>query len=147
MWSGFEALSENYLVPGGKPLLSYLMRIRERYPAGDARGVALDRQHASRWTATICDSSRRSRRAIEPEWISDHLCWTGVGGAATLHDLLPLPYTEEALAHVVRAGAYGAGRARAPHLLENVSSYVSLRDSRITEWEFLREVADAAPIA
>jgi len=80
---------------------------------------------------------------IEPAWISDHLCWTGVAGK-NLHDLLPLPYTEEALAHIV-------GRVRAVQdilgrriLLENVSSYVSFRDSRLTEWEFLRAVAQEA---
>jgi uncharacterized protein (UPF0276 family) len=80
---------------------------------------------------------------IEPAWISDHLCWTGVAGK-NLHDLLPLPYTEEALAHIV-------GRVRAVQdilgrriLLENVSSYVSFRDSRLTEWDFLRAVAQEA---
>jgi uncharacterized protein (UPF0276 family) len=80
---------------------------------------------------------------IEPRWISDHLCWTGVAGK-NMHDLLPLPYTDEALAHVV-------GRVRAVQdilgrriLLENVSSYVTFRDSRLSEWEFLRAVAEEA---
>ena len=80
---------------------------------------------------------------IEPAWISDHLCWTGVHGK-NLHDLLPLPYTEEALKHIV-------GRVRTVQdilgrriLLENVSSYVSFRDSRLTEWQFLRAVAEEA---
>src|SRR4029079_12382721 len=80
---------------------------------------------------------------IEPEWISDHLCWTGVGGK-NAHDLLPLPYTEEALANVV-------GRVRAVQdclgrriLLENVSSYVTFRDSPLTEWEFLCAVSEQA---
>jgi len=80
---------------------------------------------------------------IEPQWISDHLCWTGVGGRNT-HDLLPLPYTEEALAHViarVRTVQEVLGRRI---LLENVSSYVAFRDSRLSEWEFLREVAVGA---
>jgi uncharacterized protein (UPF0276 family) len=80
---------------------------------------------------------------VEPAWISDHLCWTGVAGRNT-HDLLPLPYTEEALAHVVervRAVQELLGRRI---LLENVSSYVAFRSSSLTEWEFLREVAARA---
>ena len=82
-------------------------------------------------------------KRLEPAWISDHLCWTGVGGK-NLHDLLPLPYTEEALQHVVarvRAVQDILGRRI---LLENVSSYVGFRDSRLTEWDFLRAVAEEA---
>jgi uncharacterized protein (UPF0276 family) len=137
----FEALTENYLVPGGKPL-DYLTRIRERYPVA-LHGVSLsigsthplDREYLAKLKALAA--------RIEPEWISDHLCWTGVGGK-NAHDLLPLPYTEEALANVV-------GRVRAVQdflgrriLLENVSSYVTFRDSPLTEWEFLRAVAEQA---
>jgi uncharacterized protein len=137
----FEALTENYLVPGGKPL-HYLTRIRERYPVA-LHGVSLsigsthplDREYLAKLKALAA--------RIEPEWISDHLCWTGVGGK-NAHDLLPLPYTEEALANVV-------GRVRAVQdflgrriLLENVSSYVTFRDSPLTEWEFLRAVAEQA---
>jgi uncharacterized protein len=137
----FEALTENYLVPGGKPL-HYLTRIRERYPVA-LHGVSLsigsthplDREYLAKLKALAA--------RIEPEWISDHLCWTGVGGK-NAHDLLPLPYTEEALANVV-------GRVRAVHdflgrriLLENVSSYVTFRDSPLTEWEFLCAVAEQA---
>jgi uncharacterized protein len=137
----FEALTENYLVPGGKPL-HYLTRIRERYPVA-LHGVSLsigsthplDREYLAKLKALAA--------RIEPEWISDHLCWTGVGGK-NAHDLLPLPYTEEALANVV-------GRVRAVQdflgrriLLENVSSYVTFRDSPLTEWEFLCAVAEQA---
>jgi uncharacterized protein (UPF0276 family) len=137
----FEALTENYLVPGGKPL-HYLTRIRERYPIA-LHGVSLsigsthplDREYLAKVKALAA--------RIEPEWISDHLCWTGVGGK-NAHDLLPLPYTEEALANVV-------GRVRTVQdflgrriLLENVSSYVTFRDSPLTEWEFLRAVAEQA---
>jgi uncharacterized protein (UPF0276 family) len=80
---------------------------------------------------------------VQPVWISDHLCWTGVNGK-NLHDLLPLPYTEEALAHVV-------ARVRAVQeilgqriLLENVSSYLAFHESRMSEWEFLSAVATQA---
>jgi uncharacterized protein (UPF0276 family) len=80
---------------------------------------------------------------VSPHWISDHLCWTGVSGKNS-HDLLPVPYTEEALAHVasrVEAIQEFLGRRI---LLENVSSYVSYEESELTEWEFLSEIAHRA---
>jgi uncharacterized protein (UPF0276 family) len=77
---------------------------------------------------------------VEPQWISDHLCWTGVAGK-NMHDLLPLPYTEEALANVVERVRTVQDILGRRILLENVSSYVTFRDSRLTEWDFLREVA------
>ena len=133
-----EALTENYLVPGGKPL-RYLMRIRERYPVV-LHGVSLsigsthplDRQYLSQVKALAA--------RLEPEWISDHLCWTGVAGR-NLHDLLPLPYTDEALRNVVERVRIVQDILERRILLENVSSYVSFRDSRLTEWEFLEAVA------
>jgi uncharacterized protein (UPF0276 family) len=80
---------------------------------------------------------------IEPHWISDHLCWTGVDGR-NLHDLLPLPYTEEALACVAaRVGQVQDALGR-QILLENVSSYLSFHADEMSEWEFLREVAARA---
>jgi uncharacterized protein (UPF0276 family) len=86
---------------------------------------------------------RTLSRRIEPCWISDHLCWTGVEGL-NVHDLLPLPYTEEALASVVsRVGEVQEALGR-QILLENVSSYLSYRGSEMTEWEFLCEVAQRA---
>ena len=133
-----EALTENYLVPGGKPL-RYLMRIRERYPVV-LHGVSLsigsthplDRQYLSQVKALAA--------RVEPEWISDHLCWTGVAGR-NLHDLLPLPYTDEALRNVVERVRIVQDILERRILLENVSSYVTFRDSRLTEWEFLEAVA------
>jgi hypothetical protein len=83
---------------------------------------------------------------IEPHWISDHLCWTGIEGR-NLHDLLPLPYTEEALATVVsRVGQVQDALGR-QILLENVSSYLTFHASEMSEWEFLREVAQRADCA
>ena len=133
-----EAITENYLVPGGKPLHN-LMRIRERYPMV-MHGVSLsigstaplDRQYLAQVKALAA--------RLEPKWISDHLCWTGVAGK-NLHDLLPLPYTEEALANVVERVRTVQDILGRRILLENVSSYVTFRDSQLTEWEFLREVA------
>jgi uncharacterized protein (UPF0276 family) len=137
----FEVLTENYLVPGGQPL-NYLMRVRERYPLA-MHGVSLSIGSTAPLDREYLRQLKALAERVQPAWISDHLCWTGVAGRNT-HDLLPLPYTEEALAHVaerVRTVQDVLGRRI---LLENVSSYVTFRDSRLTEWQFLGEVAARA---
>jgi len=137
----FEALSENYMVPGGRPL-HYLTRIRERYPVV-LHGVSLSIGSADPLDRDYLKQLKALAARIEPEWISDHLCWTGVAGR-NLHDLMPLPYTEGALRHVarrVRAVQEFLGRRI---LLENVSSYVAYRDSAMSEWEFLAALAREA---
>jgi uncharacterized protein (UPF0276 family) len=137
----FEALTENYLVPGGKPL-RYLERIRAEYPVV-LHGVSLSIGSTDPLDRDYLEALRTLARRVEPAWVSDHLCWTGVAGR-NLHDLLPLPYTEAALDHVasrVREVQEFLGRRI---LLENVSSYVRFRDSEMSEWEFLAEVARRA---
>jgi uncharacterized protein len=137
----FEALTENYLVPGGKPL-DYLMRIRERYPLV-LHGVSLSIGSSAPLDHEYLRQLRTLAARVQPSWISDHLCWTGVAGRNT-HDLLPLPYTEEALANVVERVRTVQDVLGRRILLENVSSYVAFRDSRLTEWQFLSEVAAGA---
>jgi uncharacterized protein len=135
----FEALTENYLVPGGKPLYN-LMQVRERFPVA-LHGVSLSIGSTSPLDLEYLAQVKALASHVDPEWISDHLCWTGVSGK-NLHDLLPLPYTEEAVTHVasrVRTVQDILGRRI---LLENVSSYITFRDSRMTEWEFLRAIAE-----
>jgi uncharacterized protein (UPF0276 family) len=137
----FEALTENYLVPGGKPLY-HLTRIREHYPMV-MHGVSMSIGSTQPLDRTYLAEVKALAQRIEPAWISDHLCWTGVAGK-NLHDLMPLPYTDEALKHVahrVRTVQDILGRRI---LLENVSSYVTFRDSRLSEWDFLRAVAEEA---
>src|SRR3984957_13814992 len=94
----FEALTENYLVPGGKPL-HYLDRIRERYPLV-MHGVSLSIGSTDPIDVDYLAEVRALAARIEPHWISDLLCWTGIEGL-NLHDLLPFPYTEEAVSGVV----------------------------------------------
>jgi uncharacterized protein (UPF0276 family) len=137
----FEALTENYLVPGGKPL-DYLMRIRERYPLV-LHGVSLSIGSTQPLDRTYLAQVKALAARVEPEWVSDHLCWTGIAGR-NMHDLLPLPYTEEALANVVERVRTVQDILGRHILLENVSSYVSYRDSQVTEWQFLREIAERA---
>jgi uncharacterized protein (UPF0276 family) len=137
----FEALTENYLVPGGRPL-HYLTRIRECYPLA-LHGVSLSIGSSAPLDREYLRQLKALAQRIEPAWISDHLCWTGVAGRNT-HDLLPLPYTEEALAGVVERVRTVQDFLGRRILLENVSSYVAFRDSQLTEWEFLSEIATRA---
>jgi uncharacterized protein (UPF0276 family) len=139
-----EVITENYLVPGGKPL-HYLERVRERFPLV-MHGVSLSIGSTDPLDFKYLAQVRALAARIEPHWISDHLCWTGIEGR-NLHDLLPLPYTEEALDSVVaRVGQVQEALGR-QILLENVSSYLSFRSSEMSEWEFLGEVAQRADCA
>lgn len=137
----FEALTENYLVPGGKPL-DNLMRIRERYPMV-LHGVSMSIGSSQPLDRSYLAQLKALAARVEPHWISDHLCWTGVAGR-NMHDLLPLPYTEEALANVVERVRTVQDILGRRIVLENVSSYVTYRDSQLSEWEFLREIVQRA---
>ncbi|GLQ88020.1 MNIO family bufferin maturase [Dyella flagellata] len=136
-----EIVSENYMVHGGLPL-TWLDRFRERFPLvmhGVSMSIGSTDPLDDDYLARLAALARR----IEPAWVSDHLCWTGVQGV-NLHDLMPLPYTEEALAHVVTRVRQVQDRLKRRILLENVSSYISYADSQLSEWEFLAEVAAGA---
>ena len=137
----FEIISENYMVDGGKPL-DYLTRIREHYPMV-MHGVSMSIGSTEPLNFDYLKKLKSLVERVEPEWISDHLCWTGVNGL-NLHDLMPLPYTEEAINHVADRVSQVQDYLGRQMLLENVSSYVSYSDSTMTEWEFLREVAERA---
>ena len=132
-----EILSDNYLVPGGKPLVM-LDQIRANYPIV-MHGVALSIGAADGPDRSYLGALAALARRVEPLWISDHLCWSGVHGRV-LHDLYPLPYTEAALAVVVRNVQIAQEILQRPLVLENVSSYVSFHASEMSEWEFIREV-------
>jgi uncharacterized protein (UPF0276 family) len=139
-----EVVTENYVVPGGKPL-DMLERIRARYPLV-MHGVSLSIGSTDPLDREYLRAVRALSRRIEPAWISDHLCWTGIGGR-NLHDLLPLPYNEEALAHVVARVGQVQDSLGQQLLLENVSSYLTYQESDMSEWEFLSEVAERADCA
>src|SRR5947208_2872835 len=134
----FEAISENFMVDGGRPL-DVLTRVRERYPIV-LHGVALSIGSTDPLDESYLDHLDALAKRFQPAWVSDHLCWTGVGGRQA-HDLLPLPYTEPALVHVVGRVQRVQERLGRPIALENVSSYVAYRHSTMPEWEFLAEVA------
>lgn len=137
----FEAITEDYLVSGGKPL-HYLNRIREHYPLV-MHGVSLSIGSCDPLNTEYLSKVKILADKIQPIWISDHLCWTGIAGL-NMHDLLPLPYTEEALKHVVARVKQVQDFLGRQILLENVSSYIEYRDSSVTEWEFLTAIAEQA---
>jgi uncharacterized protein (UPF0276 family) len=137
----FEVISENFMGAGGRPRQN-LARLRETYrvvPHGVSLSIGsaepLDEAYLTRLKAFADD--------LDPPWVSDHLCW-GRAPGLHLHDLLPLPYTREAIAHVVERVKRVQGFLERPFALENVSSYMSYRTSTMTEWEFLGEVAEKA---
>jgi len=129
-----EVISENFMVAGGRPR-DILRRVRERHPValhgvsmsvGSADGI--DRDYLARLRA-LADE-------IEPLFVSDHLCWTRIGGFNS-HDLLPLPYSEEALDLVCANVAIAQDMLGRAMLIENPSSYVAFADAPMTEWQFL----------
>jgi len=132
--SWFEALSENYMVPGGSPL-RWLDRLRRDYPMA-LHGVALSIGSIDPLDRRYLDELKALVARVQPMWVSDHLCFTGLRGQ-NMHDLLPLPYTEEALDHVAERVMRVQDRLRRRLVLENVSSYVTYAASELTEWEFI----------
>ncbi len=141
MSTGSRCFSENYMIPGGQPI-RILDQIRERYPVV-MHGVSMSIASTAPLDMDYLARLKAHADRVNPKWISDHLCWTGVHGV-NLHDLLPIPYTQEALDHVVdRVGQVQdiLGRRLT---LENVSTYVTFGESEMSEWEFVSEVAKRA---
>jgi hypothetical protein len=137
----FEILSENYMVAGGKPKY-YLEAIAEQYPIV-MHGVSMSIGSTDPLDMEYLTALKKLANDVQPKWISDHICWTSIHGVNS-HDLLPLPYTEETINHVaerVRTVQDFLGRRI---LLENVSSYLSYKDSTMDEWTFLNAVAEQA---
>jgi hypothetical protein len=140
----FEILSENYMHTGGRPLAT-VERIADRYPIA-MHGVSLSIGSTDPLDRAYLAELRVLAERVSAAWLGDHVCWTGVGGRNS-HDLLPLPYTEEALAHVVaRVRAVQDVLAR-PLVLENPSTYAEFTASTMSEPEFLGRLAEDADCA
>ncbi|HWE28404.1 MAG TPA: DUF692 domain-containing protein [Polyangia bacterium] len=137
----FEVISENFMVAGGNPR-RVLRAVREHYPVV-LHGVSLSIGSVDPLDPHYLDELAKLAHEVEPAWVSDHLCWTRVGGHQS-HDLLPLPYTEEALAHVADRISRVQDKLKRQILIENVSSYVSFTQSTMTEWEFLAALVERA---
>ena len=134
----FEAISENYMDTGGRPL-HVLEKVRRHYPVA-LHGTALSIGSTDPLNHRYLERLKTLADRIDPFIVSDHLCWSGTEGEQ-LHDLLPLPLTEEALRHVVSRVHKVQETLGRPILLENVSTYVTFRHSTMTEWDFLTEVS------
>jgi uncharacterized protein (UPF0276 family) len=137
----FEIISENFMDSGGRPI-AVLDRVAERYPIV-MHGVSLSIGSTDPLDRAYLRRLRALAARCDAAWVSDHLCWTGVAGRNT-HDLLPLPYTEESLRHVVRRVRAVQEILERPLVLENPSSYVEFTSSSMPEWEFLARVAEEA---
>ena len=133
-----EVISENFMVDGGRPLW-VLEQVRERYPV-ILHGVSMSIGSADGLDPAYLARLRALADRIDPLWVSDHLCWTGIDGLNS-HDLLPLPYTEEALETVCANLHQAQGALGRPMLIENPSSYVTFAASEMSEWTFMAEMA------
>lgn len=140
--SWFEAISENYMgldsLDGGRPI-QILEKVRENYPIV-LHGVSLSIGSIDEINFKYLDRLRQLIDRINPLWVSDHICWTGVNGE-NLHDLMPLPFTEETVEHLTEKILKAQDFLKRPLVFENVSAYLSFRHSEMTEWEFLNEIA------
>lgn len=132
-----EIISENYMVDGGRPL-AVLDAVRAHYPVA-MHGVSLSVGSVQGLDPDHLRRLKLLAERIEPLWISDHLCWTRTS-AHNSHDLLPLPYTREALDVVCANLGQAQDALGQPLLLENPSSYCSFPDDEMTEWEFLSAI-------
>ncbi len=137
----FEVLTENYLDTGGRPIF-ILDQIAERYPLV-MHGVSMSVGSTDPIDFGYLGKVKALADRIRAHWIGDHVCWTGVLGRNT-HDLLPLPYTEETLAHVVSRVRTIQDFLERPLVLENPSTYLEFAPNSMPEWEFIARMAEAA---
>jgi len=137
----FEIISENYMVPGGKPLY-FLDQIREKYPIV-MHGVSLSIGSTDPLDFNYLKDLKQLIDRVSPAWVSDHMCWTGMGGH-NLHDLMPLPYNMATARHVIDRVKKVQDYLGRQILLENASSYLGFKTSDMTEWDFIAEVAKEA---
>lgn len=135
----FEIISENYMDSGGRPRY-VLEQIAERYPIV-MHGVALSIGSTDPLNFEYLGKLKSLANLCNARWISDHVCWTGVAGLNG-HDLFPIPYSEQALKHVVDRIRIVQDFLERPLVLENPSSYVTFADSTMTEWEFITRMAE-----
>ncbi|CAM3700661.1 MULTISPECIES: MNIO family bufferin maturase [Pseudoalteromonas] len=130
----FEIISENYFVAGGKPWY-YLNKIRADYPVV-MHGVSMSIGSTGALNFDYLQALKSTIARVEPQWVSDHLCFSQVGDFNS-HDLLPMPYTNEALEHLASRIHHVQEFLGREMIFENVSSYLTYKDSQMSEWDFL----------
>ncbi len=136
-----EIISENYMVPGGRPLY-FLDKIRRDYPMV-MHGVSLSIGSTDPLDLNYLRELKNLVQRVQPAWVSDHICWTGVDHA-NLHDLLPMPNTEAALKHLVERVEQVQEFLGQRIALENASTYVAFTADEMPEWEFVAELVKRA---
>ncbi len=137
----FEVLSENFLDTGGRPLY-VLDQVAERYPIV-LHGVSMSVGSTDPIDFDYLKKLKALAARTKAHWVSDHLCWTGVSGV-NVHDLLPMPYTDESLKHTVERVRTISEFLERPLVLENPSTYLEFKASTWTEWDFIVELAERA---
>lgn len=137
----FEIISENYMLAGGRPL-AMLERVRACYPIV-MHGVSMSLASTDPLDFDYLKQLAALAERIEPAWVSDHVAWTGVHGL-TCHDLLPIPFTREALDHIVARISRVQDFLKRRLVVENASTCVSFVGSEMEEWDFVREMAARA---
>ena len=137
----FEIISENFMDSQGRP--RYILdQVAERYPVV-MHGVSLSIGSTDPLNHDYLVKLKKLAGKINAVWISDHICWTGVASQNS-HDLLPIPFTEESLSHVVQRIKTVQEVLERPLVLENPSSYITFQDSTMNEWEFISRMAEEA---
>lgn len=140
----FEIVSENFMGTGGRPLY-VIDQVAERYPVV-MHGVSMSIGSTDPIDFDYLRQLKHLAQRVRAAWVSDHLCWTGLAHHNS-HDLLPVPYNEETLAHLVDRIRVVQDFLERPVAFENPSSYVEFTSSTMTEWDFLAEMARAADCA
>jgi uncharacterized protein (UPF0276 family) len=139
----FEIISENFFAEGGLPAAN-LGRVLEHYRVIQ-HGVSLSIGSTAPLDREYLKKLKKLLARTGSPWVSDHLCWTGIQGS-NLHDLYPLPYTEEVVRHVAERARIVQDMLETRLVLENVSSYLTFRQSAMTEWEFLTAIVTEADL-
>ena len=134
----FEIISENFMDTDGRPKRK-LVEFREHYPIV-MHGVAMSIGTADTLNSEYMRKLKTLKNWLKPAWISDHLCWTGIAHKNS-HDLLPVPYTEEALKHITQRIKEVQDFLECPIALENPSTYLEFKASEISEAEFTARMA------
>jgi uncharacterized protein (UPF0276 family) len=137
----FEILSENYMDTGGRPLW-VADQVAERYPVV-LHGVSMSIGSTDPLNTEFLRKLKALAKRLNAQWVSDHLCWTGVHGLNT-HDLLPMPYTDESLKYTISRVKQVTEYLERPLVLENPSTYLEFSQSTWKEWDFLATVAEEA---
>jgi uncharacterized protein (UPF0276 family) len=133
-----EVISENFLPWKNQEFgrsFQTLEKIRNNYPVV-LHGVSMSIGSVDPLNDDYLKNLKNLADRIQPAWVSDHLCWTGVNGE-NLHDLMPVPYTQEALDHISRRIDQVQNKLGRRILIENPSSYLEFQQSEMSEWDFL----------